>query len=328
MSRVFITGATGFIGSNLTRLCLDKGYRVSVLLRPGSSREQRLPQQDIEIVRADIRDEAALKKALKNTDIVFHCAALVSDWAPRRLFREINIDGTRSLCRAAQKSGCGRIVHLSTNDVFGLLKHKTITEEFPLRYWNEPYPDTKIDAEKICRRFMNTYQIPITTIYPCWVYGPGDQSFLPAIISSLKNRQMVFWRKAMIFYPTYIENLLDLLLAAAEDECAAGKGFLVHDGGPRTIQDLCCRIADYFGFSQPSLRIPYFAALCTARMMQTAARLRKNKTRPLLTTYLVKNWGSNLHFSIEQAAALLGWSPPLSFEEGLKQTLTHIKAHL
>ncbi len=326
MNRIFITGATGFIGRNLTRSCLEKGHRVSVLLRPGSSRRQHLPKRDIEIISADIRNETALIKALKNTDIVFHCAALVSDWAPRRLFREINIEGTRTLCTAARKSGCGRIVHLSTNDVFGLVKDKTITEEFPLRYWKEPYPDTKIEAEKICRRFTEKYRVPITTIYPCWVYGAGDQSFLPEIISSIKNKQMVYWRRQMIFYPTYIENLLELLHIAAQDKHAEGKGFLVHDGGARTIQSLCGNIADFFGFSRPALRVPYSAALCTARMMQTAARLKKMKsqTRPLLTTYLVKNWGSNLHFSIERASKLLGWSPSFSFEEGLHETLAQL----
>ena len=165
MSKVLITGATGFIGSHLVTACLKKKHRVRALAMRGDPGDAGLKKKRVEIVYGDLRDGASLEGACKGIDIVFHCAAVVTNWAPRSLFQAVNIDGMEKLCLAALNARVKRFVELSTNDVFGLDESRVITEEAPLRKWGEPYADTKIAAEEIAWRIFRIGSRPLLITY-------------------------------------------------------------------------------------------------------------------------------------------------------------------
>ena len=322
---VLITGATGFIGGHLVKANLAKGYSVRALVLPDDPGESALTSKGVETVTGDIRDYEAVKRAASGVDTIFHCAAVVTDWAPKKLFQEVIVRGTENICKASVAAGVSRLVDMSTNDVFGTDESQVMDETFPLQPWREPYPDSKIEAEKISWRYHREQGLPVTMVYPCWAYGEGDQTFVPLLADAIVKRELIFWRKDVIVWPTYIENLVDLLMLIAEDDRALGNGYLVHDGESTTLQEFCAEIARSLGVPPITTHIPYPAAYAGAVAMELVWKTFRKKTRPLLTTYTVKNLGSRLKFSIAKAERELGWQPKISCKEGLGRTMEWVK---
>jgi len=326
VERVLITGATGFIGGHLVKANLSRGHQVIALVRPDNPGESALRTEGVDIVTGDIRDYEIVKRAAAGVGIIFHCAAVVTDWAPKKLFKEVVVDGTENLCKAGLEAGVSRLVHVSTSDVFGIDESQVMDETFPLRPWHEPYPDSKIEAEKVCWRYHKELGLPVTMVYPCWVFGEGDRTFVPLLADAILKRELVFWRRDAIVWPTYIENLVDLLMLIAEDKRAVGNGYLVHDGEYVMLQELCAGIAKELGVPAVTTYIPYPVAYGAASVMEFIWKLVGKKTRPLLTTYTVKNLGSRLKFTIAKAERELGWKPKVSYAEGFKKTMEWLKA--
>lgn len=325
MKKVLVTGATGFIGRHLVRANISRGNHVSALVLPGDPGEVYLKALGVEVRSGDICDYGAVKRAVAGCELVFHCAAVVTDWAPEKLFREVTVGGTENICKAAVEAGVSRLVDMSTNDVFGVDESKILDESMPADYWGEPYPDSKIDSEKILWRYYKEKGLPVTMVYACWVYGDGDQTFVPLLADAIVKKELIFWRRDVLVWPTYIDNLVDLLMLIAEDPRAVGNGYLVHDGESTTLQEFCDGIANELGVTPIRTYIPYFAAMSAAFIMELVWRLFHLKTRPLLTTYTVKNLGSRLKFSIEKAKKELGWKPAISYRLGFERTMKWLK---
>lgn len=304
---------------------IEEGNSVTVLTLPGDPGIPDIESLDCEVVTGTICDVGLVEELCRGRDVIFHCAAVVTDWGPKRLFTEVNIEGMEKVCRAAVKAEVKRFVEISTNDVFGLVEGVVIDEGFPYKTWGEPYPDTKIAATEIAWRYFRDYKLPVTMVYPCWVYGPGDKTFLPLTADAIVKGEMLFWRKDVLVWPTYIDNLIDLLMLISKSDDAIGEGFLVHDGESTTFQAFCTMIAESLGLKGPRLHIPYGAVYATALVMEVIWSLLRLKTRPLLTTYTVKNLGSRLQFSIGKADRKLRWKPPVSFTDGFDETMRWLK---
>jgi nucleoside-diphosphate-sugar epimerase len=325
MKKVFITGATGFIGGHLVSRNLERGNRVRALVRPGNPLGPRLEQRSVDVVYGDVRDGAVIHQATEGVDVVFHCAAVVTDWGPWKLFEEVTIKGSENVCTAARECGVGRLVYVSTNDVFGPDETRVLDESCPFQSWKEPYPDAKIQAEKHAWEIHRQHGLPLTIVYPCWVYGEGDRTFVPLLADAIRKREMVFWRKNAVVWPTYIENLMDVMMLIGEDERAVGNGYLVHDGDSVTLQEFCAEMAKAMGLKRVKARIPYSAAYATAVVMESLWKAFRVSKRPLLTTYAVKNLGSRLRFSIDKANRELDWSPAVPYSQGFARTMEWLK---
>ena len=326
MKKVLITGASGFIGGHLVEANLRRGNSVRAMVLPGDPGAERLSKKKgVQTMSGDVRDYDSVRRACAGMDIVFHCAAVVTDWAPRSLYREVTIRGTENMCRAALAANVSRFVDMSTNDVFGIDEKNLMDETYPLRKWGEPYPDSKIEAERITWRFHREHGLPVTMVYPCWVFGPGDMTFVYPLAEAIVKRDLVFWRRNVIVWPAYIENLVDLLMLISVDGRAVGNGYLVHDGEYVTLQDFCKGIADALGSPQARLHIPYFAAYAASFVMELVWKALGKTERPLLTTYVVKNLGSRFRFSIAKADRELGWKPKVPFQEGFMHTMEWLK---
>ena len=325
MKRVLITGATGFIGRHVVKANLAKGNRVRALVLPGDAGEAGLRQQGVDVVNGDIRDYEAVRRAVGDVDIIFHTAAIVTDWAKKELFWEVTVGGAENICRAAIDAKVSRLVDISTCDVFGTDESKVMDESLPLQYWGEPYADSKIDAEKVMRRYHEEQGLPLAMVYPLWVFGEGDQTFVPLLADAIIKKELVFWRKGAIVWPTYIDNLVDLLMLISEDERAIGNGYLVHDGESTTLEEFCAGIAEALGVPPVKTYIPYWLAMTAARVMEFIWKLFRIKMRPLLTTYTVTNLGSRFRFSIDKAQRELGWKPRITYREGFRKTMKWLK---
>ena len=110
-------------------------------------------------------------------------------------------------------------------------------------------------------------------------------------------------------------------MVISEHPNAVGQGFLVHDGVSDTFQNFSAKIAESIGEKKPKIHIPYWSAYTVAWLMEFTWKILKKKSRPLLTTYTVKNLGSRLRFSIKKAERELDWVPPISYERGFEETM-------
>jgi len=320
--KVVITGASGFIGYNLLEAVLKRGYQVTAFLLPGDALAETLKAKNVHVVFGDIRNLEDVKNAIsEGTDIVFHCAAYVSDWGKLELFEAITVNGTENVCKASVAANVKRLVKISTNDVFGIDESVVIDESHPLCIWNEPYPDTKLKAEEIAWSYHKNHGLQVTMVYPCWVYGPGDKTFVPLLADAILKREMVFFRKNALVWPSYVDNVVDLMLHISEHENAVGNGYLVHDGESDTLENFTNKIATHISAKEVTTCIPYFLAYWAAVVMEFFGKLFDKKERPLLTTYTVKNLGSRLRFSIEKANKELNWKPKTSYTEGFAKTM-------
>ncbi|MBN2156358.1 MAG: NAD-dependent epimerase/dehydratase family protein [Candidatus Lokiarchaeota archaeon] len=325
MAKVLITGASGFIGTHLVSANITQGNTIRGLLLQNDPKKNELQKLGVEIMIGDMRNIESLRQACSGMDIIFHCAGVVTDWAPWKLFHEVNVKGMENLCQTAVEAGVKRLVYMSTNDVFGLKEGIVMDETFPYKKWGEPYSDTKIDAEEIAWKYYNLHKLPITMVYGTWIFGKGDTTFIPTLAEAILKKNMLFWRKNVHVWPCYIDNLIDFLMLISTEPCAIGNGYLIHDGEMTTLQELCQEIAKAMEMPPVKTRIPYFLALGIAWMMEKWALLIKRTRRPLLTTYSVKNLGSRLEFSIEKAKRELGWTPKIKYKEGLQITLEWLK---
>ena len=221
-------------------------------------------------------------------------------------------------------------MHVSTSDVFGIPPaDEVIDESTPYRSWHEPYPDTKIEAERWLRDFARQSGLELSVIYPCWVYGPGDQAFFPSLAQAIDDGFMMFWHRHTKLFWVYIDNLADAIVLAGRHPTAVGNGYLVHDGddGP-TLQDVCARIAAVIGKPPPARHIPYAVAFAAAWLSQSAWSALRLRGAPLLLTNDVKSFGTQWHISNAKLCRELGWSPRVPVGDGMQMALEYLQRQL
>src|SRR5215467_3843125 len=126
---VFITGATGFLGSHVARVLADQGAQLRLLVRP-SSDLRNIADLNVERVAGDLRDTASFEKALDGCDAVFHVAADYRLWVrdPDQMYRS-NVEGTRELLRAAKERGVRRVVYTSSVATMGFTSNWNLADE-------------------------------------------------------------------------------------------------------------------------------------------------------------------------------------------------------
>src|SRR5688572_4136872 len=196
--KCFVTGASGFIGSNLVHELLARGHEVTALLRP-SSDDRALKGVKFERLTGDTSDRAALTKAMGNCDWCFHVAASYHLWlADYTPMYAANVQGTRNVIEAAVAAGCSRIVYTSTVGCIGLPKAvngkvEPTDETTPVSatQMSNHYKQSKWEAEQVALQFA-AKGAPVVIVNPSAPVGPRDVKPTPTgkVIVDFLNRQM------------------------------------------------------------------------------------------------------------------------------------------
>lgn len=298
---VLVTGATGFIGSNLVRSLLQKGAKVSILKRPKSSvwRIKDILSR-IKILEADIRDKRQLQLTLKKEDfkVVFHLAACVKREPVVSLIKEnleTNILGTINLVDCIARGKIKSFVNTGTCDEYGnnSVPFHEKQRENPL----SPYATSKVSATHYCQMLTRTCGFPIITIRPFLTYGPYQtgKMLIPNVIHScLKSMpiHVTFGRQAREFH--YISDIVDGFLLAATNKKAVGEIIDLGTGEEHSVKDvvnMIVKLTDY-SLEWKLGDLPY----------------RENEM---------------FHFYCmgQKAKKLLNWRPKISLKDGLVKTI-------
>ena len=324
-----VTGGFGFVGSAIVTALLRQGHSVRVLDLPEHPLKDNFFRHwsaygAPEFVGADIARADLIESAVKGCKRVIHTAALLNSIASFSQFHRVNVLGTENICRACLLQKVEKLVVVSTSDVFGI-PHlgETITEASPLRSWNEPYADTKIQAVRTVRYYRDEKLLPVSLIYPGWVYGPGDRQFFPAIIDMIKDKHVFTWERRNPYEINliYIDDLVSAILHASRQKQTIGGEYLILNTHTFTSPARLFQvIADFFHQPIKIHHVPYPLMMLVAWVSQWLARRRIIK-KHLLSTTDVKAFGNEFHFNTAGTEQALGWKPKTSVEDGLKAAL-------
>lgn len=320
-----LTGGTGFIGGHLVERLVHQGSTVRCLVRRTSDTAW-LESMGVELALGDITDPGSLARAASGCRYVFHCAALVSDWATTAEITEINVGGTRNVVEAAAACGAERFVHLSTTDVYGHPGGTGIGETYrPARVRNW-YARTKLAAEAELWRVASTYAMDVVVLRPATIFGPRSDEVVGQIAQAIRRRQMLLIdRGEAVAGLCYVENLIDAVVLAQSHRDAPGQTFNVSDGLDVTWRQFTDDLAAGLGCPPVRLSMPYWLAKGIGFSLEQGYRLlRKStglKTQPLLSRQAVQVMGRSQRFSTRKLHELLGWTPRVDYLSGLRATL-------
>jgi NAD dependent epimerase/dehydratase len=252
---VLVTGADGFIGSHLTELLLEKGYKVRALSYYNSFNywgwlEDLPANPNLEVVTGDVRDPHFVKHIMTGVEIVFHLAALIaipySYYAPDA-YVDTNIKGTLNVCQAAKELGGIRVIVTSTSEVYGTAKYVPIDEKHP-KQPQSPYSASKIGADALAMSFFNSFDLPITIARPFNTYGPRQsaRAIIPTIISQIANGIKEI--KLGDLTPTrdfnFVKDTCNGFIALAESNQTIGKEINICSNYEISMQDTLNLIKD------------------------------------------------------------------------------------
>jgi dTDP-glucose 4,6-dehydratase len=313
--RVLVTGAGGFIGSHLVERLAREGAQVRAFVRYNSRNDHGLlrflPPEMIsalELVPGDIRDLAAVQKAMQGVTHVFHLGALIaipySYLHPAEVV-ETNVIGTLNVLLAAQTTGVERIVHTSTSEVYGTALHVPIDEGHPLQ-GQSPYAASKIGADKLVESFFCSYNLPVVTLRPFNTYGPRQsaRAVIPTMIMQALTRDVIRLGNLDATRDfTYVADTVSGFLKAAQTPGIEGCTINLGMGQEIRVGDLAAQIITLVG--KP------------VRVELDPARLRPAKSE-------VQRLLSNNQL----AQTLLNWQPEVPFEDGLRHTIAWVEQNI
>jgi dihydroflavonol-4-reductase len=309
--RVFLTGATGFLGSHVARALVDQGADLRLLVRP-TSNLKNLEGLPAETAIGDLRDPAFLDKAMAGCEVVFHVAADYRLWLrdPNEMYRS-NVEGTRAVLEAAGKNGVRSVVYTSSVATMGFNGNgRPADEDSPVALADMigHYKRSKFMAEQVALeagRDQNKDAMRVITVNPTTPVGEQDVKPTPTgriVLDFLKGK-----------FPAYVDtglNLVDVKECARGHIAALEKGRsgerYILGGENLTLKQILDKLSAISGLRSPAMKLPYFVAYMAGFVDQTVSgRLMGREPRATIETVRMgkkKMWASSA-----KAERELGW---------------------
>lgn len=314
--KVLVTGADGFIGSHLVEALVKAGADVRAFCFYNSRGSFGwLDLSEPQIVEAvdfrlgDIRDAGFVQRSCEGIDIVFHLAALIAipySYVAPESFVDTNVKGTLNVLEAVRKSGCHRLVHTSTSEVYGTPDVLPITESHPLR-GQSPYSASKIGADKLCESYYCSFDTPVVTLRPFNTYGPRQsaRAVIPTILVQLLQgaREIELGKLEPRRDLTFVSDTVEGFLAAGLVGDLEGETIQLGTGCAESIREV-------------------FAAAKRACGVEASVRVVQERVRPDRSEVMVLQADAGL------AERLLGWRPSVTLEDGLRRTAGWVRENL
>lgn len=320
--RILVTGANGFVGSNLVQHLVEAGHHVRAMMQPGTPAAgvDRIAHQ---IVHADLRAPQALREAVRGVEGVAHLAAILGDFGPPEPYHQVNAEGTERLLDLAADAGARRFVLMSSLAVHRYRGHPDGDEDTPADNEAMPYAVSKRRAEEILRRAHAAGRIETVAVRPgVFLYGPKDaRHFAPLARSIERGVIPVLDGGRARLCSAYVDNLAQGVRLCLESPAAAGRTYVIGDGTPLTWRELFDRIADELGVRRPRFDLPARFVLPLARTLERVVPRLGPRRDPGLTEYRVRLVSTDIVFRIDRARRELGYEPAVTIEEGLRRTV-------
>ncbi len=300
---MLVTGGGGFIGSNLVRALLERGDTVRVLDNFSTGNRANLTGLDVEVMEGELRSYERVHNAVRGAEIVFHLGALGS--VPRSVqdpltSSAVNIEGTLNVLLAARDSGVRRVIYSSSSSVYGSTGELPRTEAMPADPIS-PYGVAKLAAERYCVSFSRVYESFESVVLRYFnVFGPRQSPFsqyaavVPRFVTAIHQGEPITiegdGEQSRDF--TYVANVVDASLRAADAVGASGRIFNIAAGSPTSVN----AVADAIG--------------------RILGRPVERRSAPPRAGDIRDSWAD-----YSAAREVLGYEPRVGLEEGLRLTI-------
>ena len=274
--RIIVTGGTGFIGKHLVRRLSETDHQVTCLVRKSSDTTD-LERLKVACINGDVTDPASLRTAIKGHDWVINLANVYSFWErDPRVYRSVNIDGTKNVMEAALEAGVSKVVHISTGGIYGKPKDAPFTEESEVgavRF--SEYFQTKYEGDQIAWELYRSKKLPLVMVYPMGVLGPDDPKTTGQYIRRiLQHRLPARVLEDSVFTFVHVRDVAEIIYRAAKKANNVGQKYLA--GKFRlTFGEINRMVSEISGVRLPLFFLPNFTVIPNAWLLTKIADIIK-----------------------------------------------------
>ena len=324
--KVFVTGATGFLGSHIARRLLAKGADLRLLVR-ATSQTGNIDDLPSERVIGDLRDPGSLKKGMAGCEFAFHVAADYRLWARNgQELYDSNVEGTRNILAAARQTGVRRVVYTSSVATMGFGNNGQITDESSAVSLDDmigDYKRSKFMAERLVIDAGRSGQ-NVVMVNPTTPIGERDIKPTPTgriVVDFLKRK-----------FPAYVDtglNLVDVVDCAeghllAMEKAVPGERYIL-GGENLTLKEILDKLAAITGLRSPKVKLPYAMAYATG-VVDTLVTGTIGRREPRVTLDSVRMGRKRMFVSSAKAERELGWNPR-PVDDALRRSVEWFRAH-
>jgi len=326
MTKILVTGATGFVGKHLVTALVKEKEEVFCLVRDTKIKDPLF--QKVKLIKGKMEDNKTLLHALKDIDIVYHLAAISGKSAiSPKLYQSVNIEGVRNLVSAALKEKVKRFIFISSNAVTGSLEKLPGNENSPYNPTNW-YEKSKVAGEIIVNEAINKFQLPAVIIRPGSIYGPGnDNSNMAKFIGmGVKGLGIIPGTGENYWDLVYIDDCVKGLLLAGKVHKAIGQTFILTGPCPVKVIDILKLSAKAADKNLHLLQLPILPLKMISKFFTFIenqyfiAMPFSEKTIQILT--------ENRYHSFEKAKLILGYKPEVTLALGMRKIIKYKKKNL
>ena len=315
---VLITGGSGFVGGRLIQHMKALGWHVRALARSPQA-ERRVASLGAEAVPGDLDDLTALKQAVQGCEAVLHVAAVFKLWGTREEFEHANVDGTRNLLAAAAASTVKRFVQVGAAAVVmgDMQPMLGATESLPRqeREW-APYSASKAQAETLVLAANVPGRFETIVLRPPMIWGRG----MPTLDHMIDNVRAGQFRwvgdGSQAMSTAHVDNVCHAA-ALALVRGHGGEAYFVSDGRDGTLREVISALLRMRGVEPPKTSAPLPVAWMLARVMEWVWRTFRRAGEPPITRQMLRLIGQPFTVDITKAKRDLGYSPVVTWEQGL-----------
>ncbi|MBI4706816.1 MAG: NAD(P)-dependent oxidoreductase [Candidatus Omnitrophica bacterium] len=332
--KILVTGGTGFIGSHIVKQLVKLKHDVTVCCRK-TSPLKFLPLKKIKICHADIRDYAQVKKITSGFDIIYHTAALASDWGRKSDFFKTNVEGTENILKAGFNNGINNFILLSSCAVLGEEDQLSPKDElspynprqsYPLSFLLESnmnyYRISKTLAETEATNFCRDKAVNLTIIRAPWVYGPREFHAGPYIFSKAvqEGYAIMPFNGNKLFHLVYVEDLAKNMASLAEKMPKGTNIFIIADNKPLILKEFLGSFCSALKLKLP-YSLPEIFFMPVGIFLEFLYKALKINKSPFLNRARVKIYYCNNVYNNTKAQQLLNLAPQTPVYHAVQKTV-------
>ena len=315
--KIFLTGATGFVGEHLAASLVADGARVRALVHP-SSDPSPIRKLGVEVIFGDVSDLSAVRQALADCELIYHLAGLVPGRGRTRSdYHRVNVHGTENVARAAVETGARHFIYCSTVAVHGSPRQTPAGEEAPLAPQNV-YAATKLTGERTVLRFVREHGLPAVIARLTPLYGPGDLRCLKLFRDVARGRIVVIGNGLLRYHLTYVDDAVAGLRLCSARGGLRGERFIIGGEDMPTVNELMRMIADETGVELRTIRLPAAPFVLAAAVFRCL--LGPVGTMPGFIDRL-DFFIAERTYDVSRAKRELRFQPQVSLREGIGRTV-------
>jgi len=305
--RVFVTGGTGFVGKPTVGRLVEEGHEARCLVRR-TSRTGELEELGCELAYGDVTDKASVLAGMKGCQWVVNLANVYSFWEPdRRIYRRVNVMGTRNVMEAALEASVSKVAHVSTLVVWGNTPDAPFTEESPVgtRRFTE-YAQSKYEGDEVVWDLYRQKGLPVVVLYPGAVLGAGDPKATGQYVRDLIERRVparIFEDSAFTF--VHVDDVAEAIVRALRKEGNLGEKYLVGKYA-LTMGEVTRMVSEISGVPLPKRRLPGPVVMAGAALMTKAADLTGKPPLSGMSTDQMRNIRESAVFDGSKSERELG----------------------